>query len=242
MKRAAFIVSTGRTGTVALTQIINDRVANAWSLHEPKPAFRRRARRILREGHTKQDALYFLSTRRSRQALRSEPWYIECNHNIFSCLPMLRSVYPDAVIVNVIRDGREVVTSWLNRYSYIRTLDVTPMDHPGDPAAAQWKGWNPLQKTAWFWVTVNDVIEAAGPDHTLRFEELFHESGRGLEQLLSLFEGVRFERAELQAALTRKHNASTRSFIPPYEQWPAIWKQQFAEIAGEAMARHGYPL
>lgn len=240
MKRAAFIVSTGRTGTLTLTRIINRHVGDAWSLHEPKPAFRRRSRRLLREGYGKQDALYFLSTRRSRQALRAERWYVEANHNLFSAIPMIRSVLPEAVIVHVIRDGRDIVTSWLNRFSYIRTLSVTPEDRPGDPASGSWSEWNPLQKTAWYWVMVNDVIHAAGPALTLRFEDLFHESGQGLERLLGALDGVRFDRDELRAALTQKHHASTQAFFPSYSEWPDQWKRQFLEIAGDGMARHGY--
>jgi len=240
MKRAAFIVSTGRTGTLALTRIINERVEDAWSQHEPKPAFRRRSKRILREGHSKQDALYFLASRRSWQALHSESWYVESNHNVFPAIPMIRSVLPDAVIVHVIRDGRATVTSWLNRYSYIRTRNLTPMDRPGDPAVEHWERWNPLQKTAWYWVMTNEVIAAAKPDLTIHFEELFHESGDGLVRLLEPLEGVRYDREALREAVAVKHHPSSNVLFPPYRDWPEVWKRQFEEIAGEAMTRHGY--
>jgi hypothetical protein len=240
MKRIALIVSTGRTGTLALTRILNDRVENAWSQHEPKPAFRRRAKRILREGHTKQDGLYFLASRRAWQALHPEKWYVESNHNLFTAIPMIRSVLPEVLIVHVIRDGRETVTSWLNRYSYIRTLSLTPMDRPGDPAAEQWERWNPLQKTTWYWVMTNAIIQAAEPDLTVRFEDLFHESARGFEALLQRLEGVRYDLDALRAAVSVKHHASSNALFPPYRDWPDVWKRQFDEIAGEAMVHHGY--
>jgi hypothetical protein len=240
MKRAAFIVSTGRTGTLALTRIVNENVGNAWSQHEPKPAFRRRAKRILREGHTRQDALYFLASRRAWQALHPEDWYVECNHNVFPAIPMIRSVLPNALIVHVVRDGRATVTSWLNRYSYIRTRNLTPMDRPGDPAAGPWEDWNPLQKTAWYWVMTNEVIAAAEPDLTIRFEELFDASGDGLQTVLQRMEGVSYDADELRKAVAVKHHASKNVLFPPFRDWPEVWKRQFEEIAGESMARYGY--
>ena len=44
----------------------------------------------------------------------------------------------------------------------------------------------------------------------------------------------------LRGAVTAKLHATSNALFPPYQDWPDAWKRQFDQVAGEAMARHGY--
>ncbi len=50
--KSVFITSTGRTGTDFFTTLFNDYVEKAWSLHEPRPTFRRRGQQMIGREHT----------------------------------------------------------------------------------------------------------------------------------------------------------------------------------------------
>lgn len=236
-----FVTSTGRTGTDFITWLVNAHVDNAWSLHEPKPAFRRRSYELRARAPTRYERLYFQWPRRWRHARRPEHWYVETNYHLHAAMHLMRACFPGALIVHIVRDGREVVRSWLNRYRYIRDTHVTPFHVPGDAAQAWWRDWNPLQKLAWYWVNVNRTAAAQGPDMWFRYETLFDAERSPLLDLLDRMPGTHYDPAAIRAAFSRPVNASPPNrLFPPYEDWPRAWREQFWEIAGEEMQRLGY--
>lgn len=240
MKRLAFVVSTGRTGTGFLTRLFDRGIPDAFSLHEPKPAFRRRSRAWMGRKATSAERRRFKRTR-DRFLRRGEgSLYVENNYQLFSAIPMIREVYPDAKIIHVVRDGRPVTTSYLNRYRYIRSEHITPANLPEDPARADWESWTPVQKLAWYWMTVNRCVARQGPDLVVRFEELFDAERSGLWKLLDFLE-VDYDRERVRQLAGERVNTNRMEFFPEYDLWPPHWKEQFWSIAGEAMAEFGYP-
>ncbi|MBD3167569.1 hypothetical protein GF324_13295 [bacterium] len=238
--KAAFIVSTGRTGTDFFTTLYNEVVSNAWSLHEPKPAFRGRAREFLQRDPTPVEKLRFRASRQLRHLLRPEDCYIETNYHLFAAIPLIRESFPDAYVVHVVRDGRAVVTSWLNRWRYITNDHIRPEHVPGDPAVDHWGDWNPLQKLAWYWVTVNRRVEQTKPDLTVKFEDIFKGERKGVYRVLELLPCSQYDTEDVEKYLNRKVNRNPMEFFPPYAEWPERWKKQFWEIAGEEMRKWGY--
>jgi hypothetical protein len=239
VKRIAFIVSTGRTGTGFLTRLFDQGVPGAFSLHEPKPAFRRRSRAWMGRGATAAETRRFRRTRDRFLREGDGSLYVENNYQLFAAIPMIRAVYPAAKVIHVVRDGRPVTTSYLNRWRYIKSDHITPGDVPGDPAQACWEAWTPVQKLAWYWTTVNRCVARQGPDLVVRFEEMFDAERSGLWKLLEFLE-VEYERETVERMASEPVNRNAVEFFPEYEQWPPHWKEQFWTIAGDAMAEFGY--
>jgi len=235
-----FITSTGRTGTDFFTTLFNDYVDNAWSLHEPRPAFRRRSHQLITRQPNPFEKQYFRIPRLKRHRKRQEDWYVETNYHLATALPFLRKVFPQAILVHVIRDGRSVVTSWLNRYRYITNEHLLPGHVRDRQALDLWQEWNPLQKLAWYWKTVNLMAWENQPDIWLRFEDIFRGRRQGVFQVLDQIEGIHYQKDQVEQLLNQKVNKTRTPFFPDYPQWPAFWKDQFYEIAGEAMQQFGY--
>lgn len=238
--KVAFFVSTGRTGTDFFTKLFNKAVHNSWSRHEPKPAFRRRGYQLYSRAPTLWDKWYFMMPRKWHHQKRSEDWYVETNYHLFAAIPLIRSTFPDALVFHIVRDGRDVVTSWLNRWRYITNTHLTPFHVPNDPAQAHWAKWNPLQKLAWYWKTVNRHAISQQPDRIIPFEELFYSNPALIFEILSHFKGIQFHEDEVRQIIGEKINHSKIKFFPKYPQWPELWKRQFWEIAGDEMQRLGY--
>jgi hypothetical protein len=238
---AIFITSTGRTGTWFLTRLINEAVENAWSLHEPKPHFKREGWYLLNHSPGLWHQLYFKTPRRWRQLRNTDEWYVETNYHLFASIPLIRQVWPDAYVVHIVRDGRAVVRSWLNRNRYLANSHVTPAHFP-DPSvsAAEWEAFNPLQKNAWYWQAVNAHARQQNPDLILSFEAIFNSEYRDLFALLDLMSSAAYDAAEVRAKLNEKVNKTGNAFFPPFEEWPHFWQEQFWAIARDEMQLLGY--
>jgi hypothetical protein len=235
-----FVTSTGRTGTDFFTTLFNDYVGNAWSLHEPKPAFRRRSHQLISRKPTLFEKHYFRIPRIKKHREKDEQWYVETNYHLATAIEFLREVFPRTTVIHVIRDGRDVVTSWLNKYRYITNDHLLP-EHVGDEQAMKkWKSWNPLQKLAWYWKTINLLAGESEPDMWLHFENIFAGDKKAIFEVLDRFESLEYDTAQVKQLLNKKVNKTRTPFFPPHEQWPDLWKEQFDEIAGDAMEKFGY--
>ncbi|MBS3806590.1 MAG: sulfotransferase [Bacteroidales bacterium] len=238
--KTIFITSTGRTGTDFFTTLFNEYVDNAWSMHEPRPAFRRRSHQLITRRPTLFEKHYFRLPRIKRHRKRAEEWYVETNYHLAAAIDFLREVFPEGSVVHVIRDGRSVVTSWLNKYRYITNNHLLP-EHVEDRQAQElWDKWNPVQKLAWYWKTINLMAVSKHPDIWIRFEDIFSGDKEGVFKVLDHFEGLHYKHPQVEKLLERKVNKTQTPFFPTYDQWPDFWKEQFYEIAGDAMQKFGY--
>jgi len=237
--RTAFITSTGRTGTGFLTRLFNDCVSGAFSLHEPKPAFRRRSIAWMGRPPSVLERWRFARTRNGFMAGRPEALYVENNFQLFAALPLIREVFPDSRIIHIVRDGRAVTTSFLNRFRYITSDHITPDDVADDSASERWDGWSPVQKLAWYWSTVNRHVVGQDPDLVVRFEDMFDEDRSGLWRLLDCLD-LEYDRGPVLELASKRVNTNKSEFFPPYDEWPRSWQEQFWEVAGAAMEEFGY--
>jgi hypothetical protein len=237
----AFFSSTGRTGTDFFTKLFNEDVANAWSVHEPKPAMRRRASRLMVRPPNRLEVLRFRYTRLRQIKRRPEQWYVETNYHLFAAGPLIKRAFPQALHFHIVRDGRAVVTSWLNRYRYITNSHITPQAVGDHEAARWWPDWNPLQKLSWYWTTVNRHVRLQAPQRIYRFEDIFTDPVQSqVFDILAWFPGTDFDGEQIGQRLQQKVNRNPQAFFPPYAQWPDYWQTQFWEIAGREMECYGY--
>lgn len=156
-------------------------------------------------------------------------------------LPFLRAVFPDALFIHLVRDGRAVASSILRRRQ----------DSPG-PTAQWWgarpPGWKtmlenpPIVQAAWTWKTILETIEEDADAletslHTVYYESLCRAPRQTLR---SLFEGVdldpdRMRQPDVESALSK--------IRPPHEKWRTVLDdEQLAAIdfLAPLLDRHGY--
>ena len=168
------------------------------------------------------------------------PWYI-------ACLPMIRALYPECIVIHMIRDGRQVVRSLQDSYS----------------RGFQWAG-KTIQDSSKLWVNLlNQGIHQAKENKNSRYLEVRYENlcSNPIKtiQAVSSFCGISWDKNMLKALATPHANPS-RSNVPlaqisveesvlikPREElksWPSEWdesdKKIFLDVAGSTMKRLKY--
>lgn len=249
-----FIVSTGRTGTQFFGRAFNA-YPGILAAHEPRPDFLDLAMRYARGQCSTSQAEQTI--RRKRGALLREArrqhctHYLESNNRFFALLAPLRRVFPEALLVHVVRDGREYVRSGMSRPWYTekdkelrRGRRLRALDFPHDPWYQQWDSLSRFEKICWRWQKKDSLITQALADDpqalTIRFETLFdHSQEAGLRRLWD-FLGLppNVNPAHLEAARSAPANATPQYAFPAWPEWTAEQRHQFDRIAGPQMQRH----
>jgi hypothetical protein len=240
-----FTLATGRTGTTFLAQFFNRVIPGTTARGEDKPAFLRRGYELVSRDSNPLERLYFYLPRYLRlRKYADKIWYIDTNNRLFACADkVIRQVYPQARVYHVVRDGRDVVRSWLNRGRYFpadKGLRLTAAMVPGDPYQGQWDTMNALQKITWNWVTNNRIIEDQQPDDLYFFEGFFNAPYSEMFRLLDSLEGIDYDHQTVERALQEIVNPSPSYLFPKWQEWPPLWQEQFWEIAGPTMEHYGY--
>ena len=96
--------------------------------------------------------------------------YCDANPFGFNFINYLSRKFPHARFIHLVRDGYACVRSWSRRTSTypdevpntpaaISWLLAKPTPFPSDPAYAQWRRFDRVQRISWFWSAVNANIE-----------------------------------------------------------------------------------
>ncbi|MCF8023720.1 MAG: sulfotransferase [Clostridiales bacterium] len=249
MEKSIFFVSTGRTGTHFLQSFFEENLTNTLSVWEPNPSFKRRSTELVLRPPNLFEKIYFSLPRKFQIYYSGCKYYVEANSSLYGCLPLIRKTFDNPQIIHIIRDGREVVKSFMNSFKRYakdphggKKSQLSPNDFAKDPYQKQWENMNPVEKTAWFWLRVNEVIEQNKPEFTVFFEDLFKSPHKPLLKLLDDIFNVKLEHYKIQKAFKRKTHSTQGQFIPEWEHWPNLWKEQFEKICGEKMKEYEYEL
>ena len=263
--KAFFVVSSGRSGTAMLHKALSAsptvEMHHEYMVHIVQPLAVRHymgligaaeAGRVLAETHL--------------AAIRySEKEYWGDSSNKLSWLiPELTELLPQAKFVHLVRDGRKVAGSYFRKlagecYDDHSTAILRahlgdplgtvppppekkywwPLPRHGDPAAADFAGYDQFARIAWHWAEINRVIlealAALAPQQSLfvRLEDLrgSPDAVRGLYEFLNLP-----YRDEYFAMFARPHNVNR----PEDRLLDEKQRAQFETVAGSMLARLGY--
>lgn len=262
---AAYILSTGRTGTLRLAQVVARATESVLALHEPSPDLFDIGQAVARGELTGADAAR--AVRRARQPICNRvrllgvDAYVESNNNAAYLPDAIRTVFDAPRFVHVVRDGRATVRSLFSnptpsRRPGQRTLFMEPDDHRrrlaavdfvDEPWAAAWPGLSRFERVCWHWAKKNAMIRNALADRedtvVVRFEDVF-DAGAGFpgfwEMLafLGLEPRLALSRAEVNDLLGERTNRASRYLLPPPDEWPARLKESFDRIAGDEHRRY----
>ena len=149
--------------------------------------------------------------------------YAEANVYLERFLPIMKEVFPDAILVHIHRDPKNVIRSILNRNWY-----NTPEDnkHP----VMDVKDWNSLtqfEKACWYVRQTNESL-LLSCQHRLVYEKMVNDLGYLIKHLRYLNIPVYPRLAEPE--FRKKINVNYCYKFPDYSEWSAENKASFHSI------------
>ena len=256
---ALFVVSTGRTGTQFLADLFGRLGARA--SHEPGPKWLRLASNAHVAGRLSSERASRLVARVRRDEVErpdAPPW-VESSCLVYGLVDPILTTFPDAHVVQVVRDPRTYVRSAIGWGAYRaggRALNVVPFRRLAPtqfrPRSVrrrlEWAGQGQFERLCWAWAAMNRSMREQGADSerfsVVRYEDLFdpERSGPTLRSLCSLV-GFEADDATLSRLAERRINAGRKTpEVPEWSKWSAAERALLLrECAGEA-THYGYDL
>ncbi|QTA83260.1 p-loop domain-containing protein [Desulfonema limicola] len=241
-KKPFLITSTGRTGTTLLAKMLNA-ISENYIVHEP----------VQEEQYYHAQAImnhiealpYIENFRLSEMAYRINKTncnrYGEVNSALRRHIVELKNRAPFFTIIHIIRDGRNVVTSMLNRNSLTINDRVynTMIPPKKDINPEEWSVMNRFQKICWMWAYENRYMREHC-DYSVRFENLISDYEYFRQNILvPLNLNLSYEIWEQFI----KNPVNTNDSViksNSYKEWTDEQKAYFWEICGPEMKQFGY--
>ncbi|HEY9693642.1 MAG TPA: sulfotransferase domain-containing protein [Oculatellaceae cyanobacterium] len=235
------ITSTGRTGTTWLANLLNQ-IEDTYVVHEPVPQEQYHHVQALMYPETAMP--YLRDFRLGEMALRSRTQnpvrYGEVNSALRRHVIALRQLMPEFTIIHLVRDGRDFVTSALNRPT------LTPKDKiygkikpPSEDITPEtWESMDRFTQLCWLWSYENEYLRKNS--HELaRFEDITSSFDLFKTQILEPL-NLRLDESIWAEHSQKPVNATKGTKKADYSDWTEHQKQIFWEICGDEMNRYGY--
>lgn len=264
-KKSVFILSTGRTGTVYLADILNQ-LDGVLAAHEPKPS------RVLNawttaylEGKVADRFMAAaLAGKRQNLANLDLEFYVESNNFIAGFASSLDQVFKNASVIHIVRDPRDFVTSLTNRgdASGIRGLFNKYVPYWAyRPKGVRKSKLTAYTRPAYRWMAINQFLSDWGKNHPsnyhfFKFEEVFDKKnpvklkpllraiGLTDKQISRLDFAAKPRPAKASFSLLDKpassQNQSKIQIMAKWRNWSQADKQAVADICEPLMRRYGY--
>lgn len=240
-KKIFFIIGLGRSGTKLLTEILNQ-MDIAIVFHEP---VLKDYKAIVRAHKSNIELMKYITNFRKKYIyllLRNKNFQIygEVNSNLRYHIKELKSIFPNAKFLHIVRDGRDVVRSIMARKHYtgdrIGHHNIIPKT--SDPFYIKWKELTRFEKICWLWKDSNNYI-GKYIQKFVNFETLINNYDyfqKNIEDYLDLKIGYNLwkKKIEKPANITIKH------VLPPHKFWDQKLKDKFDYICEEEMRQYGY--
>lgn len=239
---AVFLVtSTGRTGTTWLADLLNAPREGRLVVHEPVPWEQIAHVAAINKPHS---AMNYVERFRCRDMAKRVKHvgcreYGEVNGPLRRHVPALRRVVPSLTTIHLVRNGRDVVTSILNRatltkqdFIYTRMRSPTP-----DVSDGEWASLDRFSKIAWMWRAENAFLRQHCA-HLARLEDITTSYAHFESQILEPL-GLAVKPDVWQSAQRTPRNPTRRPIVKRSD-WTAEQERRFERICSEEMAHYGY--
>jgi hypothetical protein len=236
-----FVLAIGRSGTKFLAELLNQS-SDVCVVHEPVPEDFMAHQKAF---HSKEEAdRYIHQFRRKDIYLRVREQrvatYGEVNSLLRRHCNALERAFPDATLLHLVRDGRDVVRSMMSRKTMTsedpNTALIFPTDQ--DPCRDEWRTMSRFERLCWYWQVENRYLRH-NIQRCVRFENLVTDYDYFREKLLSPI-GIGLSLEKWQAATRVPKNVTDRYRIPHWTQWDSQTMAAFRRICEEEMAHYGY--
>lgn len=242
-QRIYFFVSTARSGTKWLVNML-DKSSSVEAQHEfsLNHTFDEQTGLTKHKRTTQDFAIWSQNDAEVRTYLENiKKWivsrnndYAEANVYFAHIMPIVTEVFPEATIVHLHRDGREVVRSLLNRSWYDTPEDTK---HPGFSIDG-WTNMTQLEKACWYYRLTNETIEEYSQQRVV-FEQLTSSPEQFTQILTKL--GIRITLPEVAEQQHKQIvNANYSDSVPPFSEWSVGDQQLFQSICNSTLSTLGY--
>jgi hypothetical protein len=252
-RRTVFILSTGRTGTQFLAELLN-RQNDVYAVHEPPPSRRLRLWTMAYlQGDASESTMADVLRRYRSSFLSSirEKTYVESNNFLVGFANAIKQQFVDPVLIHIVRDPRTYIRSsvnhggdsglkgWANRhfpYWHLpRNTILDALDGNADHEV--------LVRTALFWKVINEFLDGAGEGypgyHRFRFENVFGDDTAEIETIFRLAGVTEYSSEDLRAR-EQKMNESQLQVMGKWQGWSDEQARAVDRICGPLMKKYGY--
>ena len=239
--RPCFVLSTGRSGTLMLTNLLLT-APDAFPVHQPRPELVRASKlayeNILRVPETYREVFKSAREEYLLEAAQREQVFIETNNRITFFAPIIRDVFPNAVFIHLVRHPGDFVRSGIRRkwYSGDHDHDIGRIVPLTGPYAQRWPDYTLVEKIAWLWNETNNFIESAKQNIPskevllVKSDELFADP-KTIEKIFNFLRLDHLDLKSVQTVLTRPANVQKKGQFPKYEDWSERDKQNCTRMA-----------
>lgn len=264
-KKNVFILSTGRTGTVYISSLL-DQVKGVISAHEPKPS------RVLNawttaflEGKVSDKFMAAaLAGKRQKLGRRHQDIYVEMNNFVAGFAAAADETFTNTKIIHIVRDPRDFITSLTNRGDNdgIRLLFNKYVPYWAYvPKGAKKRNLTAVSRAAYRWVAINEYLNDWGKQHAdkyqlFKFEDILsHADPKKIDPVLSAIGLTKSQINKLNYSPTSRYkkarfspidrpidanNTSSRQIMAKWPEWSDADKRLVAKICGPLMKTYGY--
>jgi hypothetical protein len=256
---ALFVVSTGRTGTQFLADLFGR--LGARSSHEPGPKWLRLVSNAHVAGRVSSEraARLVAHVRRNEVERPGAPPWVESSCLVYGLVDPLLASFPDAHVVQVVRDPRTYVRSAMGWGAYRtggRPLNLLPFRRLAPPQFGPrslrrrfgWAAEGQFERLCWAWAAMNRSMREQGSGSSrfsvVRYEDLFDpvRSGATLRSLCALA-GFEVDDSTLSRLAERRINAGKKTpEIPDWSHWSLPERRRLLRECSEEAWRYGYDL
>jgi hypothetical protein len=241
-RKIIFFIGGGRSGTTFIANIIK-KSKNSSSFHES--AGDRIA--CIDSYYNNLNFKQYMEGYRSfliffRILLSSKKIYSESNSYLRYSTDILKSLYRP-VIFHLVRDGRLVVRSMMNR----NTFTKQDRSHSGlicpkknDRFYNSWSNMSRFQKICWYWANINNSL-IKNQLKTVKFEKLI-SSYEYFQLIIETECKIKIPYKIWKNEISIPKNISKSYHFPEWHYWSLEERCKFLEICGPTMEKLGYPL
>lgn len=247
VKRCFFISGSGRSGTQWLSALLRES-PNAFIQHEwHKPRYG-----ALEPMHNKTVGLPYRSRQPSWTELRlratrkamlgcGKEVYGECGNKTRYALPVLEREFEPFFLLQLVRDGRDVVRSFYSRQTYTgHDLHPPLLPGPGDLYRAAWDTMDRFERICWLWAFTVEMVDFYTCCSFVRFEDLLLDYDALCAKIL-VPAGMTIPKGVWKSYTSRRIDKSHMSFsLPHWRGWDDQKHDAFWSICGDMMDEFGY--
>jgi hypothetical protein len=240
-RRTFFFLSTGRTGTRWLSGLLN-RDPDALVVHEPVPVETLEHKRAFDDP---EHARRYIGDFRLREIyLRTHQEQVSHYGEVNGCLRRhavaLQEFLPQATLIHIVRDGRDLVRSLVARQTYDGKHPVYHDFRPPvtDAVSARWDELSLFERSCYGWKVENAFMRQHVPLR-VRFEDMLVSYDLFKAGVLDPI-GLQISEADWAESVQRPENATESHTLDDWSSWSEAETQTFWELCGEEMQHYGY--
>ncbi len=242
-KRFFLITSTGRTGTTLFSQMLND-INGAYVVHEPlfqETKYHRLAMedskfsRSFLEDFRLKETLYRIEKNDCKR-------YGEVNSGLRRNIKELKELLPNMKIIHIVRNGKEVISSVLNRNTLLKGdayYNLKPSASIVDEK--KWSTFTRFEKITFLWSAENKYMRE-NSDLTVRFEDLISDYTYFKKNLLEILD-LEIDYNTWEKYVSTKVNINKNIKIDTaFDKWSNDQKEFFNLYCFDEMKRYNYKI